>query len=155
MYILALIVEIFVIRLAIKLVLQTFKPKRKSKLNRIHSEKPIPKQTEINLEKAIRQQEKANQQAEKARQKKEQAHADIEFYQMQLDKTIEMLSAADNELNELEKQIQIDRLMRSYDKASKREKQKTQVENRIISLENKVHAIETKLAKAYYITQAV
>lgn len=155
MYIIALIIEIFVIRLAIKLVLQVFKPKRKQNSNRIRYEKPVPKQTENNIEKAIRQQEKENLKSEKARQKTEQAYADIEFYQTQLDKTIEMLSVADNELNELEKQIQIDRLMRSYDKASKREKQKTQVENRIMSLENKVHAIETKLAKAYYITQAV
>ena len=65
-----------------------------------------------------------------------------------------MLSAADNELNELEKQIQIDRLMRSYDNANKKEKRKTQIVNHIMSLENRVHAIETKLAKAYYITQA-
>ena len=151
MYILALIIEIVSIYCAISYARQ----KHKAKLSRIHSEKPIPKQSQIDTEKVRKQHEKEIQQAEKARQKKEQAYADIEFYQTQLDKTIEMLSAADNELNELEKQIQIDRLMRSYDKASKREKQKTQVENRIMSLENKVHAIETKLAKAYYITQAV
>lgn len=155
MYILALIIEIALIRYAVKLVSQTFKPKRKPKLNRIQSEKPIPKQTEINLEKALKQQEKENLKSEKARQKTEQAYADIEFYQTQLNKTIEMLTQADNELSEIEKQIEIDYRMRSYDKASKREKQKTQVENRIMSLENKVHAIETKLAKAYYITQAV
>ena len=102
MYILALIVEIFVIRLAIKLVLQVFKPKRKQNSNRIRYEKPVPNKTEINIEKALKQQEKENLKSEKARQKTEQAYADIEFYQTQLDKTIEMLSAADNELNELE-----------------------------------------------------
>lgn len=123
--------------------------------------KPVPivktdyKRQQAEIDRATKQAVKEAQQAEKNRQKKEQAEADITFYENQLNQLTGMLSQADNELNELEKQIQIDYLMRSYDRAKVKEKRKTQVVKQIMTLESRVHAIENRLAKAYYITQAV
>ena len=123
--------------------------------------KPVPivrtdyKRQKTEIDRATKQAVKEAQQAEKNRQKKEQAEADIIFFENQLNQLTGMLSQADNELTELEKQIQIDYLMRSYDRAKAKEKRKTQVVKQIMTLESKVHTIENRLAKAYYITQAV
>lgn len=123
--------------------------------------KPAPivrtdyKRQKTEIDRATKQSIKEAQQAEKNRQKKEQAEADIIFFENQLNQLTDMLSQADNELTELEKQIQIDYLMRSYDRAKAKEKRKTQVIRQIMTLENRVHAVENRLAKAYYITQAV
>ena len=95
------------------------------------------------------------QQAEKNRQKQEQAAADKQFLESQLDKYTEMLSKADKELSDIESQIKIDYAMRSYAKAAAKEKRKEQIIKHIISLENKVHTAETRLAKANYILRAV
>lgn len=151
MYILAILIEIISIYCAISYA----KQKHKAKSSRIHSEKPISKQSQVDTEKIRKQHEKEIQQAEKARQKKEQAQADIVFFESQLNQLTSMLSQADNELSEIEKQIEIDYLMRSYDNASKKEKRKTQVIKQIMSLESRIHAIEARLAKANYIIQAV
>lgn len=155
MYILALLLELFIIRLAIKLVIQAFKPRKKPVLNRIPKEKPVEKSSQISIEKAIKQQEKEMQQAEKNRQKQEQAEADKLFLESQLDRYNEMLTKADKELSDIESQIKIDYAMRSYAKAAAKEKRKEQIIKHIITLENKVHAIETRLAKANYILRAV
>lgn len=123
--------------------------------------KPVPilktdyKRQQTEIDRATKQAVKEAQQAEKNRQKKEQAQADILFYENQLNQLTGMLSQADNELTELEKKIEIDYLMRSYDRAKVKEKRKTYIIRQIMTLENRVHAVENKLAKAYYITQAV
>ena len=122
--------------------------------------KPVPitktdyKRQQTEIEKALKQAEKQAQQAEKNRQKKEQAQADIIFYENQLNQLTSMLNAADNELFELDKQIQIDYLMRSYDRIAKREKQKAHIIRQIMTLENKVHVTENRLAKANYIIKS-
>lgn len=151
MYILALLIEIIAIYAAIKYARQN----RKQKSIRIPKEKTVVIQTKTDTEKALKQQEKEMQQAEKNRQKQEQAQADILFYQSQLDKITEMLFNSDNELQEIENQIKINNAMRSYDKNKKEIKRKEQVVKKIITLENKVHTIESKIAKSQYILQAV
>lgn len=155
MYILALLFEFYLIYSGVNLIKKAIQKRfYKPKINRIQSEKPIPKQTETNIEKTLKQQEKAMQQAEKNRQKQEQAEADKQFLENQLDRYTEMLNKADKELSEIENQINIDYLMRSYDKAAKKEKRKEQIIKHIISLESKVHTAETKLARANYILRA-
>ena len=101
-----------------------------------------------------KQEIKLAQQSEKQLQKRQQAQADIIFYQLQLNRVIEMLTKLDEELNQIEEQIKINLAMRSYDKNRKEEKRKTQVIKQIMVLENKIHTIESKLAKANYILQA-
>ena len=155
MYIIALLIEILLIRLAVKFTMQAFKPKQKQITNRTPKEKPVEKSNQISIEKALKQQEKEMQQAEKNRQKQEQAAADKQFLENQLDKYTEMLSKADKELSDIESQIKIDYAMRSYAKAAAKEKRKEQIIKHIISLETKVHTAETKLAKANYILRAV
>lgn len=155
MYIIALLIEILLIRLAVKFIMQAFKPKQKPITNRIPKEKPVEKSNQISIEKALKQQEKEMQQAEKNRQKQEQAAADKQFLESQLDKYTEMLSKADEELSNIESQIKIDYAMRSYAKAAAKEKRKEQIIKHIISLETKVHTAETRLAKANYILRAV
>ena len=105
-------------------------------------------------EKEMQQAKKEKQQAEKNRQRKEQAEADIVFIQNQLNQLTKMLAQADKELSEIEIEIKKDYALRSYNKAAKREKQKPQILKRIMTLESRVHAAETRLAKARYITQA-
>lgn len=122
--------------------------------------KPVPivrtdyKRQQTEIDRATKQSEKEAQQAEKNRQKKEQAEADKAFFENQLDKLTDMLSTADKELSDIEKQIQIDYLTRSYDRAKAKEKRKAQIIRQIMTLENRVHAIENRLAKANYIIKS-
>ena len=155
MYILALLFEFYLIYSGVNLIKKAIQKRfYKPKINRIQSEKPIPKQTETNIEKALKQQEKAMQQAEKNRQKQEQAEADKQFLESQLNRYNDMLSKADTELSDIERQIKIDYAQRLYAKAATKEKRKEQIIKHIISLENKVHTAETKLAKVNYILRA-
>ena len=152
MYILALLFEFYLIHSGVNLIKKAIQKKfYKPVKNRIPKEKPVEKSNQISIEKALKQQEKAMQQAEKNRQKQEQAEADKQFLESQLDRYNEMLNKADTELSEIENQIKIDYFMRSYDKAAKKEKRKEQIIKHIISLENKVHTAEAKLAKVNYI----
>lgn len=112
------------------------------------------KRQQTEIDRATKQSEKEAQQAEKNRQKKEQAEADKAFFENQLDKLTDMLSTADKELSDIEKQIQIDYLTRSYDRAKAKEKRKAQIIRQIMTLENRVHAIENRLAKANYIIKS-
>ena len=156
MYILALLFEFYLIYSGVNLIKKAIEKRfYKPVKNRIQKEKPVEKSNQISIEKAIKQKEKEMQQAEKNRQKQEQAEADKQFLESQLDKYTEMLNKADKELSEIEQQINIDYLMRSYDKAAKKEKRKEQIIKHIITLENKVHTAETKLAKTNYILRAV
>lgn len=156
MYLLALFVELLAIYFAInkarKAIARRIKPKKAGL-------QQATKNRNIETIKATKQAEKAQikaiEQNEKQRQKQEQAQADILFYQSQLDKITEMLFNSDNELQEIESQIKINNAMRSYDKNKKEIKRKEQVIKKIITLENKVHTIESKIAKSQYILQAV
>ena len=65
-----------------------------------------------------------------------------------------MLIQADKELSEIETEIRKCYALRSYDKISKLEKQKPLIVKRIMTLENRVHTAETRLAKANYIIKA-
>lgn len=156
MYLLALLIEITAIYLAVKKARKALARRKKPEKSDVLRATRNHSKEEIKATKqAEKEQIKAIQQTEKQHQKRQQAEADILFYQKQLDTITGMLSNADNELSEIEKQININKLMRSYDKIRKEEKRKTQVLNRIMVLENKVHTIETKIAKSEYILQAV
>ena len=156
MYILALLIELTAIYLAVNKARKALARRKKPEKSGLQQ---ATKNRNIETSKATKQAEKAQikaiEQNEKQRQKQEQAQADILFYQSQLDKITEMLFNSDNELQEIESQIKINNAMRSYDKNKKEIKRKEQVIKKIITLENKVHTIESKIAKSQYILQAV
>ena len=94
---------------------------------------------------------KATEQAEKQRQKIEQAQADKEFLIKQIDRVVEILTALDTESDRIDRKIQDDIDGRYYDAEIRHRKQKETIARKIIASENKLHALETKLAKANYI----
>lgn len=135
-------------------------PKASNSLKIKYNKKPVPiTEKELNRiriaeEKAIKQAEKEKQQIEKTKQKKQQAEADILFIENQLNQLNKMLIQADKELSEIETEIRKCYALRSYDKISKLEKQKPLIVKRIMTLENRVHTAEARLAKANYIIKA-
>lgn len=102
-------------------------------------------------EKERRKAEKELLKAEKARQQKEQAEADKLFIIHLLDETSELLNIADTELEQITKQIQIDQALKSIDSLKKHERKKELLQKKVLSYESKIHALESKLAKANYI----
>ena len=106
---------------------------------------------QASTEKERKKAEKELLKAEKARQQKEQAEADKLFIIHLLDKTSELLNVADTELEQITKQIQIDQALKSIDLLKKHERKKELLQKKVLSYESKIHALESKLAKANYI----
>ncbi len=106
---------------------------------------------QASTEKERKKAEKEFLKAEKARQQKEQAEADKLFIIHLLDETSELLNAADAELEQTTKQIQIDQALKSIDLLKKHERKKELLQKKVLSYESKIHALESKLAKANYI----
>ena len=134
---------------------------KKPKVKRIQSAEICYKQRSIDYEKSrkeaiwqAKEREKELIQAEKARQKKEQAEADKIFLMQQLEIVSDMLLSVDEELNQINQAINIDIALRSYDKEIKDRKRKEQIVKKLLTLETRQHALETKLVKAEYIIQA-
>lgn len=114
---------------------------------------PAVPETRISKEQAreLKAAAKAAEQAEKRRQQIEQAQADKQFYLQQLEKIGNMILAVDDELERINQAIEIDRQTRSYDAEIKDTKKKEQITRKLLALENRQHALETKLAKVNYI----
>lgn len=101
--------------------------------------------------KDLQQQQKEAEKEEKQRQKREEAEADILFLQSQLETAGDLLIEADNQLQAIEKQIEIDKALRSYDSEKKHRKQKEAVQRKLIAAENRYYSLEKKVARALYI----
>ena len=114
---------------------------------------PAVPETRISKEQArkLKAAAKAAEQAEKQRQKIEQAQADKEFLIKQIDRVVEILTALDTESARIDRKIQDDIDGRYYDAETRHRKQKETIARKIIAAENKLHALETKLAKVNYI----
>ncbi len=136
------------------------------KPSRTAAEKKRAEQARIKLEQAERkraeQEEKERQrrekalakeqeQREKARQKREQAEADLIFIRQQLETAGDMLLTAQEAVNGINAQIEIDRNLRSYDSEKKHRKQLEQAQKKLLTAENRLHNLESKLAKCYYV----
>ena len=131
---------------------------KKPKVKRIHSAEVCYNQRKIDYEKsrkeAIKQakeHEKELIQAEKQRQKKEQAQADKIFLMQQLETISDIILSVDEELNQINQAINIDMAIQSYDKEIRDRKRKEQIVKKLLTLETRQHALETKLAKTVYI----
>ena len=101
--------------------------------------------------KDLQQQQKEAKKEEKQRQKMEEAEADILFLQSQLEMAGDLLIEADNQLQAIEKQIEIDKALKSYDSEKKHRKQKEAVQRKLIAAENRYYSLEKKVARARYI----
>lgn len=119
-----------------------------------HKEKLKKSRPDPVIKSETKQETKEKEHLEKQQHKRQQAEADKIFYENQLNRVMEMLINLDDELTGINEQIRINLAMRSYDKNKKEEKRKTQVIKQIMVLENKIHTIESKLAKANYILQS-
>lgn len=97
------------------------------------------------------QKEKAAAQAEKLRQRKEQAAADEVFYQSQLNTVIELLTDVEKAINHLDFEIDTDKKTRSLDRMQFHQRQKEGLIKKQMQYENKIHVLESKIAKCYYI----
>lgn len=104
---------------------------------------------------AARELEKEIEKTEKLRQRREQAEADRIFILSQLDRVSELLNTADAELARIEAQIEIDAATRSYDSEMRDSKKREAILKRIMQYENRIHSLESRLAKANYILQEV
>ena len=102
-------------------------------------------------EKAWKQAEKQAAQAEKKRQQKEQAAADTLFYQSQLETIVDLLTDVEGKINAANWNIEIDKRTRSLDKMQFHQRQKESLVKKQMQYETKIHSLESKLAKCYYI----
>lgn len=103
--------------------------------------------------KDLQQQKKEAEKEEKQRRKKEEAEADILFLQSQLETAGDLLIAADSQLEAIEKQIAIDKALRSYDSEKKHRKQKEAIQKKLIAAESRYYSLEKKAARARYIAE--
>lgn len=101
--------------------------------------------------KDLQKQRKEAEKEEKQRRKREEAEADIIFLHSQLETAGDLLIEADNQLQAIEKQIEIDKALRSYDSEKKHRKQKEAVQRKLIAAENRYYSLEKKAARARYI----
>lgn len=101
--------------------------------------------------KDLQKQRKEAEKEEKQRRKREEAEADIIFLHSQLETAGDLLIEADNQLQAIEKQIEIDKALRSYDSEKKHRKQKEAVQRKLIAAENRYYSLEKKVARARYI----
>lgn len=101
--------------------------------------------------KDLQKQQKEAEKEEKQRRKREEAEADILFLRSQLETAGDLLIEADNQLQAIEKQIEIDKALRSYDSEKKHRKQKEAVQRKLIAAENRYYSLEKKAARARYI----
>ena len=135
-------------------------PKASNSLKIKYNKKPLPiTEKELNRirtaeEKAIKQAEKERQQAQKAEQRKQQAESDIMFYQSQYDILYQLARQIETDIQEAEKQIAIDKLMHSYDKAKTKENRLYQLTKKQVTIENQLYIMQNRINKAKHIIKA-
>lgn len=135
-------------------------PKASNSLKIKYNKKPVPiTEKELNRiriakEKAIKQAEKERQQAQKTKQRKQQAESDIMFYQSQYDILYQLARQIETDIQETEKQITIDKLMHSYDKAKAKENRLYQLTKKQVAIENQLYIMQNRINKAKHIIKA-
>lgn len=100
---------------------------------------------------------KEAEKAEKEAREREQALEDIQFYHTQIKRHREMLNDAEKQLNQVRKELseneEIDSIAPgavSEKVLEKQRRERDKLTKRVITLENQIHSMETKLGKAYY-----
>lgn len=135
-------------------------PKASNSLKTKYNKKPLPiSEKELNRiriaeEKASKQAEKEKQQAEKTKQKKQQAESDIMFYQGQYEILYQLARQIESDIQEIEKQIAIDKLMHSYDRVKAKENKLYQLTKKQVSIESQLYSMQSRINKAKHIIKA-
>lgn len=135
-------------------------PKASNSLKTKYNKKPLPmsekelNRIRISEEKASKQAEKERQQAQKTEQRKQQAESDIMFYQSQYDILYQLARQIETDIQEIEKQIKIDKLMHSYDKAKTKENRLYQLTKKQVAIENQLYIMQNRINKAKHIIKA-
>lgn len=135
-------------------------PKASNSLKIKYNKKPLPitekelNRIRIEKEKAIKQAEKERQQAQKTEQRKQQAENDVIFYQSQYDILYQLARQIETNIQEIEKQIKIDKLMHSYDKAKTKENRLYQLTKKQVAIENQLYIMQNRINKAKHIIKA-
>ena len=135
-------------------------PKASNSLKIKYNKKPVPiTEKELNRiriaeEKAIKQAEKERKQAEENQRKKNQAESDVIFYQSQYDILYQLARQIETDIQETEKQIEIDKLTHSYDKAKNKENKLYQLTKKQVSIENQLYSMQSRINKAKHIIKA-
>lgn len=135
-------------------------PKASNSLKIKYNKKPAPiTEKELNRiriaeEKASKQAEKERQQAQKAKQRKQQAESDIMFYQSQYDILYQLARQIETDIQETEKQIEIDKLTHSYDRAKTKENKLYQLTKKQVAIENQLYIMQNRINKAKHIIKA-
>lgn len=135
-------------------------PKASNSLKTKYNKKPVPiTEKELNRirtteEKAIKQAEKERQQAQKTEQRKQQAESDIMFYQSQYEVLYQLARQVESDIQETEKQIAIDKLIHSYDKAKTKENRLYQLTKKQVAIENQLYIMQNRINKAKHIIKA-
>ncbi len=105
----------------------------------------------------LQQTSRARQTAEKQRQRKEEASSDLKYYVSRMDDLQEMIWAIDSQLETARKNLETDRMMNQFgavitEKTVKEHtKEYTKLQNEALRIENQIHALEKKIARAQYI----
>lgn len=135
-------------------------PKASNSLKIKYNKKPVPiterelNRIRIEKEKAIKQAEKERQQAQKTEQRKQQAESDIMFYQSQYDILYQLARQIETDIQETEKQIEIDKLTHSYDRAKVRENRLYQLTKKQVAIESQLYIMQNRINKAKHIIKA-
>ena len=129
-------------------VIQTAKRKEAERIAR-EKEKTIKQ-----YERLAKQAEKERQQAQKAEQRKQQAESDIMFYQTQYEVLYQLARQVESDIQEIEKQIEIDKLTHSYDRAKTKENRLYQLTKKQVSIESQLYSMQSRINKAKHIIKA-
>lgn len=135
-------------------------PKASNSLKIKYNKKPLPmsekelNRIRIEKEKAIKQAEKERQQAQKAEQRKQQAESDIMFYQTQYEVLYQLARQVESDIQETEKQIEIDKLTHSYDRVKTKENKLYQLTKKQVAIENQLYIMQNRINKAKHIIKA-
>lgn len=115
------------------------------------------RQQMIAIEKQRQAGEKKRQAAEKRRQQKEEASSDLKYYISRMDNLQEMIWVIDFQLEIARKNIETDKTMNEYgavisEKTVKAHSEEyTKLQKQALTIENQIHALEKKIARAQYI----
>lgn len=135
-------------------------PKASNSLKIKYNKKLLPiTEKELNRiriaeEKAIKQAEKERKQAEENRRKKNQAENDVIFYKSQYDILYQLARQIETDIQETEKQIEIDKLTHSYDRVKTKENKLYQLTKKQVSIENQLYSMQCRINKAKHIIKA-
>ena len=154
-------ISIIVLLILVHEAIKIYKAKQYTKQieNQRQYKTPAVSEKELNRiriakEKAIKQAEKERKQAEENQRKKNQTEADIIFFESQYEILYELARQVEADIQELTKQIKIDKLTHSYDRVKTKENKLYQLTKKQVSIESQLYSMQCRINKAKHIIKA-